>query len=435
MCSIIILTILTGVFMKILIIGSGAKEYTLSKLVSQYEETELVFVAPGNQAIAEFANCIDIKAENVDELADFAKANDIDLTIACSEKSILNDVAEKFNEAGLMVFAPSAEAARITSSKSISKKFMYKTKIPAPRFGIFDRENMAVEFARKSQYPLVIKTDGHQHGENVFICDTFVIAKRIISGLFDEQHKKVIIEDFVTGQEFSYYIITDGYNAMPLTSVVPYKYVLEGNGGAVTSGLGAYAPFYMIDRSLESRIFKEVVYPSLDELSKNGNQYVGILGIDIILDRSGNLNVIEFNPFFKEPDAQCVLELLDEDITKLMRAAVVGSLVDEYSEIKLKPLYASSVVLSSGNYPSEGKYGNVINGIEEADEYAEIAHFNTIKNADNSFVTAGGRTLVLTSAASTLEKSAQKVYDGVEAISFDGMKFRKDIGKTNLIGC
>lgn len=421
--------------MKILIIGSGAKEYSLSKLVSQYEETELVFVAPGNQAIAEFANCIDIKADNVDELVEFAKENDIDLTIACSEKAILNDITEKFNEAGLMVFAPSAEAARITSSKSVSKKFMYKTKIPTQRFGIFDRENMAVDYARKSKFPIVVKTDGHEHGENVYVCDTFVIAKRIISDLFDEQHKKIIIEDFVSGQEFSYYIITDGYNAMPIASVVPYKYVLEGNGGAVTSGLGAYAPFYMIDRALEGRIFKEIVYPLLDELSKNANQYVGILGVDIILDRNGKLNVIEFNPFLKEPDAQCVLELLDENIANLMRAAVVGSLVDEYSEIKLKPLYASSVVLSSGNYPLEGKFGTVIEGIEDSAEYAEVAHFNTLKDCNDKFVTAGGRTLVLTSTASTLEKSAQKVYDGVETISFDGMKFRKDIGKTILIGC
>lgn len=421
--------------MKILIVGSGSKEYSLAKLVSQYEDTELVFVAPGNQAISEFANCIDIKADDVDELAEFAKANDIDLTVACSEKAILNDIAEKFNEAGLMIFAPVAEAARITSSKSVSKKFMYKTKIPTPRFGIFDRENMAIDFARKAKYPLVVKTDGHQHGENVFVCDTFVIAKRIIGDLFDEQNKKVIIEDFVPGQEFSYYVITDGYNAMPLSSVVPYKYVLEGNGGSVTSGLGAYAPFYMIDRALEGRIFKEIVYPALDELSKNGNQYVGILGVDIILDRNGNLNVIEFNPFLKEPDAQCILELLDENIAELMKAAVVGSLVDDYSEVKLCPLFASSVVLTSGNYPLDGKYGAVINGIEDAQEYAEISHFNTIKNNEGEYITAGGRTLVVTAAASTLEKAAEKMYDSVEAISFDGMKYRKDIGKTILIGC
>lgn len=421
--------------MKILIVGSGSKEYSLAKLVSQYEDTELVFVAPGNQAISEFANCIDIKADDVDELAEFAKANDIDLTVACSEKAILNDIAEKFNEAGLMIFAPVAEAARITSSKSVSKKFMYKTKIPTPRFGIFDRENMAIDFARKAKYPLVVKTDGHQHGENVFVCDTFVIAKRIIGDLFDEQNKKVIIEDFVLGQEFSYYVITDGYNAMPLSSVVPYKYVLEGNGGSVTSGLGAYAPFYMIDRALEGRIFKEIVYPALDELSKNGNQYVGILGVDIILDRNGNLNVIEFNPFLKEPDAQCILELLDENIAELMKAAVVGSLVDDYSEVKLCPLFASSVVLTSGNYPLDGKYGAVINGIEDAQEYAEISHFNTIKNNEGEYITAGGRTLVVTAAASTLEKAAEKMYDSVEAISFDGMKYRKDIGKTILIGC
>ena len=421
--------------MKILIIGSGAKEYSLAKLISQYENTSLVFVAPGNEAIAEFANCIDIKADNIEELTDFAKANEIDLTIAASEKAIENNIAQLFNEAGLTIFAPTAEAARIATSKSISKKFMYKTKIPAPKFGIFDRENMAADYARKSKYPLVVKTDSHLHGQNVYICDNFKIAKRVIEDLFDSKEKKVILEDYVAGQEFSYYVITDGYNAMPIASAVPYKGTLEGNGGLITSGLGAYAPFYMIDRSLESRIFKEIVYPALDELSKNNTPYIGILGIDIIIDRNGNLNVMEFNPFFKEPDAQCILDLLDENLTNIMKAAIAGSLVDDYFEIRLKPLFSASVVLNSGNYPSEGTYGSLISGLSEAEEHSEISHFNTIKDSEGNFVTSGGRTLTVTANASTLEKAAQRVYESVELISFDSMKYRKDIGKTILIGC
>lgn len=422
--------------MKILIVGSGAKEYSLAKLVSSYEDTELVFVAPGNQAISDFANCIDIKADDIEGLVDFARINNIDLTVACSEKSIFAGIADKFNEAGLMIFAPVTEAARITSSKAAAKKFMYKTKIPTPRFGIFDRENMAIDFARKSsKYPIVVKTDAHQHGENVYICDTFVIAKRIISDLFDAQNKKVIIEDYIQGQEFSYYVVSDGYNAMPIGAVVPYKYVLEGNGGAVTSGLGAYAPFYMVDRVLEAKIFKDVIYPALDELGKNGNQYVGILGADMILDRSGNINVIEFNPFFKEPDAQCIFELLDTNIMHVMRDTVTGSLVDEFNEIPMQPGFSASVVLNAGNYPGEGKFGSVITGLEEASENAEISHFNTLKDDADNFITAGGRTLVITSAASTLEKAANRVYESINDISFEGKKYRKDIGKTVFLGC
>ena len=421
--------------MKILIVGSGAKEHTIAKLISQYENTSLVFVAPGNAAIDEFANCIDINADDTENLAEFAKINEIDLTIACSEKAIAAGIAERFNEDGLMIFAPSSDAARITTNKSVSKKFMYKTKIPTPKFGIFDRENMAVDYARKSKYPLVVKTDEHAHGENVYICDNFKIAKRIIEDLFSSKQKKVVIEDFIAGQEFSYYVITDGYNAMPLGSAVTYKGTLEGNGGVITSGLGAYSPFYMIDRNLESKIFKQIVYPALDELSKNGNQYIGILGIDIILDRTGNLNVIEFNPFFKEPDAQCILNLLEENVTNIMKSAITGSLVDEYTEINTKPLYSASVVLSAGNYPSEGKYGCPIHGLEETSESCEIAHFNTIKDNTGSFVTAGGRTIVLTSNASTLERASIKRYEAVALIIFDTLNYRKDIGKTIFIGC
>ena len=421
--------------MKILIVGSGAKEYSIAKLVSHYEETELVFVAPGNDAIAEFANCIDIKADDVENLLDFAKANDIDLTIASSEKAIANGIGEKFNEAGLMIFAPVSDAAKIANSKSVAKKFMYKTKIPTPKFGIFDRENMAIDYARKSKYPVIVKTDCHMHGENVFVCDNFKIAKRTIEDLFDAGHKKVVLEDYIAGQEFSYYVITDGYNAMPINSVVPYKAVLEGNGGSLTSGLGAFAPFYMIDRNLEGRIFKEVIYPALDELAKSGNQYVGILGVDIILDRNGGLNVIEFNPFFKEPDAQCVLNLFEENLLRVMCAAITGSLVDEYSELRAKPLYSTSVVLSAGAYPNKGEYGEVLKGFDEVEEHCDVAYFNTVKDINGNMLTNGGRVAVLTTEASTLEKSAQKLYECVDMVSFDSMKYRKDIGKTLLIGC
>ncbi|MBS4759199.1 MAG: phosphoribosylamine--glycine ligase [Clostridium sp.] len=421
--------------MNILIVGSGAKEYTMAKEFSKYENVDLIFAAPGNFAISDYATCIDIEADDVDSLAEFVKVNNIDLTVASSEKSVECDIAGKFNEEGLMIFSPTAEAARITSSKSIAKKFMYKTKVPTPKFGIFDRENMAVDYARKSKFPLVIKTDSHMHGENVFVCDSFKIAKRIIEDLFDNGNKKIVIEDFIAGQEFSYYVITDGYNAMPVSSVVPYKHVLEGNGGAITSGLGAYAPFYMIDSALEGRIFKEIIYPTLDELGKNGNQYVGILGVDIILDRTGNLNVIEFNPFFKEPDAQCVFNILDINFVDVMKAAIVGSLVDDFYEIKVKPVYSLSVVLNAGGYPQEGKYGSVISGLDEVEEHSEISHFNTRKDLDGNFVTAGGRTLVVTSSASTLEKAVQNTYESIESINFDGKKYRKDIGKTLLIGC
>ena len=421
--------------MNILIIGSGAKEYTMAKLFSKYENVDMIFAAPGSFAISDYATCIDIDVDDVENLCDFAKANEIDLTIVSSEKAIENDIASRFNQEGLMVFAPTADASRITSSKSIAKKFMYKTKIPTSKFGIFDRENMAIDYARKSKFPIVVKTDFHMHGENVYVCDSFKIAKRIIEDLFDSGNKKIVIEDYVPGKEFSYYVISDGYNAMPIASVVPYKHVLEGNGGVITSGLGAYAPFYMIDSALEGRIFKEIIYPALEKLTKNGNQYVGVLGVDLILDRNGELNVMEFNSFFKEPDAQCVFDLLDVNFVDVMKAAIVGSLVDDFYEIKVKPLYSLSVVLTAGGYPGVGNYGAVISGIDDVEEHSEISHFNTRKDVDGHFVTAGGRTLVVTSNASTLEKAAHNAYESVNLLSFEGKKYRKDIGKTVFIGC
>ena len=414
--------------MNVLIVGSGAKEYTLAKLMKSYNNVDLVFVAPGNEAIQEFASCIDIKANDIDELLEFVKANEIDLTVACSEKAIEAGIADKFNDAGLMIFAPTIDAAKIAISKSAGKKFMYKTKIPTPKFGIFDRENMAVEYARKSAMPLLIKTDNHQKGENVVVCDSFKNAKRVIEEVFDSQNKKLVMEDYIPGQEFSYYVITDGYNAMPLTSVVPYKYSLNGDGGLVTSGMGAYSPFYMINHDIERRIFKEIIYPALDELGRNNNQYVGILGVDIILDRNGGLNVMEFNPFLKEPDAECVFALVNENFADLMRAAVMGTLMDIFPEIRVKHQYAVSVVLTAGNYPVSGRSGSVIKGLDEIDEEVIAAHYNTTKNQAGEYETNGGRTLSVTACGATLESASNKVYENIKLINFDCKKHRTDIG-------
>ena len=415
--------------MNVLIVGSGAKEYTLAKLMKSYENVDLVFVAPGNDAIKEFAACIDIKADDTDELLEFAKANEIDLTVACSEKSIEAGIADKFNEAGLMIFAPAIDAAKIAISKSAGKKFMYKTKIPTPKFGIFDRENMAVDYARKSPMPLLIKTDNHQKGENVVVCESFKTAKRVIEEAFDRQNKKLVMEDYVLGQEFSYYVITDGYNAMPLTSVVPYKYSLNGDGGLVTSGMGAYSPFYMLNHEIERRIFKEIIYPALDELGRNNNQYIGILGADIVLDRYGKLNVLEFNPFLKEPDAECVFALVNENLADLMRAAVMGTLMDMFPEVRIKQQYAVSVVLTAGNYPVSGRSGCTITGLDEIDEDIPIAHYNTIKNQSGNYETTGGRTLSITACGATLESAAQQAYENIKFIKYDCKKHRTDIGK------
>ncbi len=416
--------------MKILIVGSGAKEYTLAKIFSGYNSVDTVFVAPGNDAIGEFANCIDIKANNTDELLEFAKINEIDLTVASSEQAVMYEIAEKFNEAGLLIFSPTAAASRICTSKSTGKKFMYKTKIQTPKFGVFDRENIAVDYARRSKYPLLLKTDNHLPGENTIVCNSFKEAKRKIEDSFSNFNKKIVLEDFVEGPEFSYYIITDGYNAMPLMSVVPYKYNLDGNGGLITSGTGAYAPFYMLDTALESRIFKEIVYPVLDSLAKNKTNYVGILGIDIILDKDKQLNVLEFNSFLQEPDAQCILKLLDCNLINLMKAAIAGSLADDYTEIPLKSGYAASAVLTAGNYPSNLKKGSIIYGLEEAEEEdVEIAHFKTRKNIYSEYETLGGRAIAVTGAASTLGLAVDKVYEAIQLINFDGMKYRTDIGK------
>ena len=269
---------------KVLIIGSGAGEYTLAKRIAELDEIATVFVASGNDAMKEFSTVVDIRENNVQELLEFALENAIDLTIASSELAIKNDIASIFQRNNQMIFAPTKESASICLSKSSGKKFMYKTRIPCPKFGIFDKPSLAIDYVKTSNMPVVIKTDEYQE-KGVFVCNAFSIAKAFIEELFESGEKKVIVENYVLGHEFSFYVITDGYHALPLGSVATYKQELEGNGGLITEGMGAITPDYKVSKQIEQRILQQIIYPTLNTLARERTPYVGILGVDLIMTR------------------------------------------------------------------------------------------------------------------------------------------------------
>lgn len=406
---------------KVLIVGASAGEYTLAKKMSELEEVSDVFVAPGNDAMKEFCTVVDIRENNVTELLEFVLENAIDLTIASSESAIKNDIASVFQKNNQMIFAPTKESANICLSKSQGKKFMYKTKIACSKFGVFDKPNLAVDYINKSNMPVVIKTDEHQD-KGVLVCNSFSVAKEFIEDLFARDEKKVIIEDYVLGHEFSFYVITDGYHAIPLGSVAAYKYELEGNGGQLTGGIGGYTPDYKISRQIENKIMQQIIYPTLNTLANYHTPYVGILGVDLIINDLEQLFALEFNPFLKTPDAQSIFALLNDNIYKLFEACVIGSFADDYEYIDISDRYAVSCVLSA---ISKEK---IINGLEDLDESTQVAHFNTRKNQYLEYETVGGRTIVLTRTARVLSKAVNDVYEEAALIKFDGMKYRLDIG-------
>lgn len=408
----------------ILIIGNSAVEYSLAQKLSMLDEVEKVFVAPGNDAMAEFATVVDIREDNIQELLEFVLENSVDMTIASSEKAIKSDIAALFQTNNQMIFAPTAASANICTSKAFGKKFMYKNHILCPKFAIFDKLAMALDYVKNSRMPVVIKTDEHQGSKGIMICSSFSIAKSYIEELFECGENKVIIEDFIPGHEFSFYVITDGFHALPIGCAATYKYSLEGNGGLVTSGMGAFVPDYKISKQVEKKILQQVVYPTLNNLARNHTPYVGIMGIDFILDSQERFFALEFNSFLQAPECQGILGLMNENLYSLFEACAIGSFADDFVKLDISDSYAVSCVLSSGKNEN-----GIIYGLDDLDEETKVAHFNTRKNPYLEYETKGGRTLVLTRTAKTLSRALDNLYDEISLINFEGMKYRKDIGE------
>lgn len=410
---------------KVFIIGATASEYSLAKKMSELDDVSEVFVAPGNEAMKEFCTVVDIRESNVQELLEFALENDINLTVASSELAIKNDVASLFQKNNQMIFAPTQVSADICISKSHGKKFMYKNRISSPRFGVFDKVALALDHVSKSHMPIVIKTDEHQGTKGVLVCNSFQNAKIFIEELFESGEKRVIIEDYIFGHEFSFYVVTDGYHALPLGSVANYKHELDGNGGLLTSGMGAYTPDYKISKQLERRILQQIIYPTLNNLARQQTPYTGILGVDFVMAENEQLFAIEYNSFLQSPDCQAILALLNENIYNMFQACVIGSFADDYEQIDIEDSYAVSCVLLSKQKDS----APVIYGLDDLDESTQVAHFNTKKNKYLEYEATGGRTLVVTKTARTLSRAVDTLYDELSAIKFEGMKYRKDISK------
>ena len=406
---------------KILIIGNSASAYALAKKIS---ENNNVFVAPGCDTINEFATCIDIREDSETELLEFVLENDIDLTIPISKKTLETNIVELFNTNGQNIFAPSLNSTNIIFDKNIMKKVLYKLRIPTPKFGIFEKQNMAADYIKNIKTPFVIKTN---EPASATILASPKTAKNILDLYFSKKNQKVLIEDYVWGTPFAFYVITDGYKALPMGSSILYKHSLEGDGGQLTSGMGACCPNYKISLENEYFIMDNVVYPLLEYLEQNGTTYLGILSIQGILTEDGNIQVLSLEPFMQDADCSAILELLDIDILKLVDACVLGSFSDEFNFIPQKDLSATSLVLISKNKEA---IAGTINGIKDLDENIKLAFFPTVtKNKYLEFEAKNGSVLVMTAIASTVTSSRRKIYEEVENINFEGIAYRKDICK------
>lgn len=405
---------------KVLIVGSSAKEYALIKKFMSYDNVAEVIAAPGNCAISELCTCVDIREDNPKELLEYVLENAFDLTVASSEKAIKADIASLFQANGQLIFAPTAQSASFATSKSYGKKFLYKLHIPTPRFGVFEKEQVAHDYLKTSYMPVVIRMDENLEGRDRLVCPSIYLAKTFVSDLFMKDEKKVLIEDYVYGHEFTFYVLTDGYSALPLTSAANYKFMEEGDGGLLTSGVGAYAPDYKITLEMQDYIMKNVISNALSSLERRETPYLGILGIDCVLKDDGKISALEFRTFLSDHDCQAVLNLIDDNLLTLFEACANGSFADDYETIKLSDYSSVSCVLYSK------KEGSIISGLDLVDS-DDITHFAAKKNQYLEYETPLGKTLVVTKTAKTLSRARLNLYEDIELIKFDGKKYRNDI--------
>lgn len=409
---------------KILIIGNGAKEYALAKKLSEKHE---IYVTPATDTLKEFVTTLDIREDSVTELLDYVMENGIDMTIPVSHTALKSDIVSIFNKNNQKIFAPDISSSRIVFDKVLAKKVLYKLRIPTPKFGIFEKQNMVLEYIKNQKLPFVLKSNANN---SAAIFTSTQSAKTAVEASFIEKDKQIIVEDYIYGSPFSFYALTDGYKAISIGSSITYKYSLDGDGGQLTDGMGACSPNYKLSLEQDCFILNNIIYPALDYLEIDGNPYLGIIGVNGVLAQDGKIWILGWHSFMQDCDAMAVLENIDEDLFELFDACIIGSFSDEFDNIKLKDKFSSTLVLRCTNKNSEE---NVISGLESLDENTKVVFYPTVeKNKYLEYEAKNGNVLSLTTSAPTLSKAVDKMYNEVSELNFNSLYYRKDICKLNI---
>jgi phosphoribosylamine--glycine ligase len=416
--------------MKILIIGSGGREHALVWKISQSKRVNKIFAAPGNPGMAHLAELVDIKASSIIELADFAQEEKIDLTVVGPEQPLALGIVDEFNSRNIKIFGPTQKAAMIETSKSFAKEFMRKNNIPTPDFKVIRSASEAMEYLPKAQFPLVIKADGLAAGKGVYICRKKQEAEEavqevMLEGKFGLAGEKVVIEEFLSGQEMSFMAVCDGKRIFPLATSMDYKKALEGDQGPNTGGMGAISPAPQIGKGLFNQIMKTIIQPTVAGLKFENKEYKGVLYAGLMITREGP-RVLEFNARFGDPETQVVMMRLKSDLVDILEGAADENLFDVSADWDDNA--AACVVLAAKGYPQKYDRGRQIQGLERAKSLGvEVFHAGTAQGREG-LVSAGGRVLNVCATAPTLKDAMAKIYDGISFITFDDMVFRRDIG-------
>ncbi|AAK79364.1 phosphoribosylamine--glycine ligase [Clostridium acetobutylicum] len=415
--------------MKILLIGSGGREHAMAWKMAQNKSVERIYCAPGNGGTAKENKCENVNLEKTEELIEFASKNNIDLTVVGPEAPLVDGIVNEFKEKGLKIFGPGKVGAQLEGSKSFSKDFMKKYNVKTAEYAVFENSEESLEYLKKCTYPIVIKADGLAAGKGVVICEDYKLAEETIKAfmvkdVFKGSGKKVVIEEYLEGVEASILSITDGKAIIPFVSSKDHKQIFDGNKGPNTGGMGAISPNPYCTEEVLKSFEEEILKPTLIGIQEERMDFTGIIFFGLMITKKG-VYLLEYNVRLGDPETQVVLYLMKSDFVDLINAAMDKKLSD--FDIEWYDGNACCVVAASKGYPKNYSTGYEISGIDDAGDKVFCAG---VKLENGVYKTSGGRVLCASARGITLDEAIKKAYTDIERIKFDGIYYRKDIGKS-----
>lgn len=416
--------------MKILVIGGGGREHALAWKVTHNKEVSRVYVAPGNAGTATDPDMVNVPVTAVDDLVKFAQDEQIHLTIVGPEAPLSQGVVDAFRAAGLKIFGPTKAAAQLESSKDFAKAFMVRHNIPTAAYATFTDAKLAHDYVTQQGAPIVIKADGLAAGKGVVVAMTLDEAHAAIDAMLADNKlgaagARVVIEEFLQGEEASFMVMVDGKNILALATSQDHKRLLDADLGPNTGGMGAYSPAPVVTPEIHAKVMREIIKPTVEGMAKDGIPYTGFLYAGLMISPNGDVKTLEFNCRMGDPETQPIMMRLKSDLVALMEHAVNGTL--DRAETEWDRRFALGVVMASANYPDTPRLGDEIVGLPKQLTDAHVFHAGTTLK-DGKVVTSGGRVLCVTALGETVKFAQQQAYKIVDEIKFNGAQFRTDIG-------
>ncbi|WP_263770640.1 phosphoribosylamine--glycine ligase [Propionivibrio soli] len=416
--------------MKLLVIGSGGREHALAWQLVKSAGPQKVYVAPGNAGTAREPELENVNITDHEALADFAEKEGIHLTVVGPEAPLAAGIVNRLRARGLKVFGPTKEAAQLESSKDFAKRFMARHKIPTARFETFTDMAAAHAYVEQQGAPIVIKADGLAAGKGVVVAMTLEDAHRAIDDMLSgnklgEAGSRVVIEEFLEGEEASFIVMVDGKNVLPLASSQDHKRIGDGDTGPNTGGMGAYSPAPVVTPAIHAKAMREIILPTVRGMAADGIPYTGFLYAGLMIGKDGSVKTVEFNCRLGDPETQPIMMRLKSNLLTLLEHAVAGKL--DQVEAEWDRRVALGVVLAASGYPDTPRTGDVISGLPEENENVHVFHAGTAER-DGKVVTSGGRVLCVTALGDNVKQAQKHAYDALVGIHFDGMQYRRDIG-------